>query len=33
MEKAIADAVADVDSPLLTGVYLGEAPTIEMAKR
>jgi UrcA family protein len=32
-EKAIADAVADVGSPLLTGVYLGGAPRIEMAKR
>jgi UrcA family protein len=33
IEKAIADAVADVGSPLLTDAYLGKASTITIAQR
>lgn len=33
MDKAIADAVADVRSPLLTDVYLGRSPTIKIAQK
>jgi UrcA family protein len=32
-EKAIADAVADVGSPLLTDAYLGRASTIMIAQK
>ena len=33
MDKAIADAVADVGSPLLTDIYLGRASTIKIAQK
>jgi UrcA family protein len=33
MDKAIADAVADVSSPLLTDIYLGRASTIKVAQK
>jgi UrcA family protein len=33
IEKAIADAVANVGSPLLTDVYFGKASTIKIAQR
>jgi UrcA family protein len=33
MDKAIADAVADVRSPLLTDIYLGRAATIKIAQK
>jgi UrcA family protein len=33
VDKAIADAVADVGSPMLTDVYLGRAPTIKVAQK
>jgi UrcA family protein len=33
MDKAIADAVADVRSPLLTDIYLGRASTIKIAQK
>ena len=33
MDKAIADAVADVRSPLLTDIYLGGASTIKIAQK
>jgi len=33
IEKAIADAVGDVGSPLLTDVYLGRASTIKIAQK
>lgn len=32
-EKAIADAVADVGSPLLTDAYLGRASTVKIAQK
>jgi len=33
MDKAIADAVTDVRSPLLTDIYLGKASTIKIAQK
>ena len=33
MDKAIADAVAAVRSPLLTDIYLGRAPTVKIAQK
>ena len=33
MDKAIADAVADARSPLLTDIYLGRASTIKIAQK
>lgn len=33
MDKAIADAVADVRSPLLTDIYLGRVSTIKIAQK
>ena len=33
LDKAIADAVADVRSPLLTDIYLGRASTIKIAQK
>ena len=33
VDKAIADAVADIRSPLLTDVYLGRASTIKIAQK
>jgi UrcA family protein len=33
IDKAIADAIADVASPLLTDTYLGRASTIKVAQK
>ena len=33
MDKAIADAISDVGSPLLTDIYLGKASTIKIAQK
>jgi UrcA family protein len=33
VDKAIADAVADVGSPLLTDIYLGREATIKIAQK